>query len=233
MRALLDYAHDVALELYRDGVELPDEPGYFKQFLYILLYTPMTWSSDMNGYVYQFVAFVLQASQVRGITIEGGAKYNVPSANITLIETGNPPPPDLTSYTGDATIGADDFNDDNVTITDLFDIVVDFTRRVTPTCAFLDNNPTPFLTDSLPIESGPSGISVLLDGPSVPLNGFPRLPLSRSKTQFWLSGIWLTRSRRSRMRKRLPTCSATTHFCLNISALDTQPLLSIRLALWP
>lgn len=101
----------------------------------------------MNGYVYQFVAFVLQASQARGIAIEGGAKYNVPSGNVTVTETGNPPSSDLTSYTMDATIGADDFNDDNVTIAGLFDIVVDFTRQVTPTCAFLDNDPTPFFTD--------------------------------------------------------------------------------------
>ena len=92
----------------------------------------------MNGLVYQIVALVLQASQAHNVTINGGHKYNIPSGNITI----NPSPfgatsaPNLTSYSTAAISGADDFNDDNTTIRDLFDIIVNTTREVTPTCKF-------------------------------------------------------------------------------------------------
>ena len=104
--------------------------------LYHLLYTPMAWSDSVNGYIYQFVAFVLQAAQTHNITIDGGAKYNVPSGKITIDEIEIPSPLNDTSYTTAAVIGADDFNDENTTVKDLFDLIVNTTRQVTPTRAF-------------------------------------------------------------------------------------------------
>jgi hypothetical protein len=95
------------------------------------------WSDYVNGYVYEFVAFVLQASQAYNITIDGGDKYNVPSGTIVTGMMGNAPPPGLTSYTETAIIGADDFNDDDTTLSNVFDTIVNLTRQVTPTCMSL------------------------------------------------------------------------------------------------
>jgi hypothetical protein len=98
----------------------------------------MTWSDRLNGDIYRFVAFVLQASQAHGITVSGSDKYNVPSGNVTMDETGNgsSSTSTLTSYVTTAVIGADDFADGDTTVTDLFDIIVGITRQVTPTCMF-------------------------------------------------------------------------------------------------
>ena len=96
----------------------------------------MMWSDAVNGFVYQFVGLVLQTSQAHNIAIEGCAKYNVPSGNITLTGTENPSSPTLTSYSLAAIVGADDFVDSNATMTDLFDAIVNVTRQITPTCAF-------------------------------------------------------------------------------------------------
>lgn len=93
------------------------------------------------------MALVLQASQAHNITIEGGAKYNLPSGNIPTDGMGNAPPPGLTSYTSTAIIGADDFNDDSTTLNQVFDIIVNTTRYVSPTCASLNY----FLSISLPL----------------------------------------------------------------------------------
>lgn len=114
---------------------LADDPTI--DLLYHLLYTPMMWSDYVNGEIYQFVAFVLQASQAHNITIDGGAKYNVPSGSIVINGMGKTSTPNLTSYATAAIIGADDFNDDNTTLDGLFDIIVNTTRQVTPSCMFL------------------------------------------------------------------------------------------------
>ena len=90
----------------------------------------------VNSVIYEFVAFVLQSAQAHNITIDGGAKYNVPSGKITIDEIEIPSPLNVTSYTTAAVIGADDFNDDNTTTKDLFDIIVNTTRQVTPARAF-------------------------------------------------------------------------------------------------
>ncbi|KAF9644641.1 hypothetical protein BDM02DRAFT_3121546, partial [Thelephora ganbajun] len=137
VKALLNYAHDVTLELYRDGVEVPVDPGFLKDSLYYLLYSPNMWSDYVNSYLYQSVAFALQASQVHNVTIDGGAKHNIPSGEFTidksLSETGATSSQNLTSYTIAAIVGADGFNDNNTTIRDVFDIIVNITREVTPT----------------------------------------------------------------------------------------------------
>ena len=99
----------------------------------------------MNNIVYPFVAYILQVSKVHNVTIDGNDKYNVPSTGFTFDEsvigsflsrTGSGPSQNLTSYAAVAISGADSFNDDNTTITDIFDLIVSNTREVTPTCKF-------------------------------------------------------------------------------------------------
>ena len=99
-----------------------------------VVYTPETWSNDVNTDVYASVALVLQASKALNITIPGCEKYNVPTGNITL--NGSNSPPTLVSYSAEAITGADDFVDSGATIKDVFDVIVDITRDITPTCTF-------------------------------------------------------------------------------------------------
>jgi hypothetical protein len=101
------------------------------------LYTPDAWSQGVNGDAYTYAAFVLQTAQAANVIIPGGKNYNVPSGNITFGDTGDASPPSLTSYTRIAIAGADDFNDAGVTIKDVFDVIVEITREVTPTCESL------------------------------------------------------------------------------------------------
>ena len=51
-----------------------------------------------------------------------------------LAEIGITSSPNLTSYTTAAIAGADNFNDNNATIRDAFDMIVNVTREVTPSC---------------------------------------------------------------------------------------------------
>ena len=93
----------------------------------------------MNSVVYQIVGLVLQAAQVHNVTVPGGHKYNVPSGNITIDQT--PLSQDvsvsnLTSHTPAAVSGADDFVDSKIIIEDVFDIIVNTTREISPTCMF-------------------------------------------------------------------------------------------------
>ena len=95
----------------------------------------------MNTDIYQTVAVILQTAQAHNVTVPGGAKYNVPSGNITAdltmpTQPGAGPRSNLTSYSTAAIVGADDYKDSQVTIKDLFDIIVQNTREVTPTCMF-------------------------------------------------------------------------------------------------
>jgi len=85
----------------------------------------------VNTDIYAFVALVLQASKALNITIPGCEKYNVPTGNITL--TGSNSPPTLVSYSPEAITGSDDFVDGDATIKDVFDVIVDITRDITPT----------------------------------------------------------------------------------------------------
>ncbi|KAF9644793.1 alpha/beta-hydrolase [Thelephora ganbajun] len=138
VKTLLDYAHDVILELYRDGYSVPLAPGFIKAELFNLLYSPTIWSQYVNSYVYDVVALALQASRAHNITVPGGHKYKVPSGNVTINRSflslaSVASSPNLTSYTSMAISGADDFNDDNTKIKDIFDIIVDTTREVTST----------------------------------------------------------------------------------------------------
>ena len=104
------------------------------EWLFNLLYSPTEWSAGVNGFLYEFVGLVLQASQAHNLPVPGGRKYNVPSEKITIV--------DITvtfypNYTQAAIAGADDFYDDNTTIKDIFNVIVEITREVTPTCKYL------------------------------------------------------------------------------------------------
>ena len=104
--------------------------------LFTFLYTPRAWSEDVNNIVYPFVAIVLQAAQVHNVVVPGGRKYNIPSGNFTIDLTGGDSTLTLTSYSEVAIAGADDFADGDVTVKEVFDIIVSNTREVTPTCKF-------------------------------------------------------------------------------------------------
>jgi hypothetical protein len=108
----------------------------------------------VNGGIYQFVAFALQAAQARNLTIDGCAKYNIPSGNLSAQ---NPFPTETdviplnsTTYSPVAIFGADDFDDDNTTIKDVFDIIVKTTRQVIPSCKFLSAGSYAIFVDTPP-----------------------------------------------------------------------------------
>ena len=105
--------------------------------LLALLYSPTLWGSFTNTYLYEGVGYILQAAQAHNITIDGGAKYNIPSKAFTINEGTGDTSQNSTSYAMTAISGADDFNDNNARIKDVFDIVVNTTREVTPTCKLL------------------------------------------------------------------------------------------------
>ncbi|KAF9793484.1 hypothetical protein BJ322DRAFT_132608 [Thelephora terrestris] len=146
VKNLINDAHDMALELYRAGYEVPAVPGFLKLWLATLLYSPTTWSEGVNGFLYEYVALVLQASQAYNVTVPGGRKYDVPSGNITIDDTVDTFYPNRTSYSQAAIAGSDDFSDGNVTTRDSFDVIVENTREVTPTFGTV-----------WPVEYDPSG----------------------------------------------------------------------------
>lgn len=103
-------------------------------WLFDVLYFPAAWSQQVNGPLYQYVALVLQASQAHNVTAPGCRKYNVPSGNITIENPMDTFYPNVITYSQFAISGADNFNDYNTTVKDVFDIVVKTTREVSPTC---------------------------------------------------------------------------------------------------
>ena len=91
----------------------------------------------MNNEVYPVAVSLLQLAQAQNVPVPGGRHYTLPSENISYpIPLDAISPPDLTSYTWVAISGADDFGDSRTTIKDIFDIIVETTREVTPTCEF-------------------------------------------------------------------------------------------------
>ena len=90
----------------------------------------------MNDEVYPTLVNILQIAQAHNVTAPEGRHYNVPSDNFPdpILQEFSSPESDLTSYSQVAIAGADDFWDDNTTIKDIFDIIVETTRDVTPTC---------------------------------------------------------------------------------------------------
>lgn len=90
----------------------------------------------MNDVTYNLVAFILQTSQTHNVTIDGGDKYNVPAEQVTIDESVFGSTQSLATYGLTAISGADNFNDDNTTINEVFDSLVNNTRESTPTCEF-------------------------------------------------------------------------------------------------
>ena len=92
----------------------------------------------MNNDFYRIALLVLQTAQANNVTIPGGKTYNVPEGfaiDKTLLSLdGASPVQGLTPYSLAAISGADDFGDSNTKIKDMFDIIVEITRSVTPTC---------------------------------------------------------------------------------------------------
>ena len=114
----------------------------------------------MNNDIYPLVALILQTAQAYNITIDGGAKYNVPSTvdMSFLNDIGAAAPENLTSYSLDAIAGADILVDDSVTIKDVFDVIVNITREVTPTCGSSTVRSYPLVLLTYRTKSEPSGI---------------------------------------------------------------------------
>ena len=114
----------------------------------------------MNNDIYPLVALILQTAQAYNITIDGGAKYNVPSTvdMSFLNDIGAAAPANLTSYSVDAISGADTLVDDSVTIKDVFDVIVNITREVTPTCGSSTVRSYPLVLLTYRTKSEPSGI---------------------------------------------------------------------------
>ena len=164
----------------------------------------MTWSESVNGFLYEYVALVLQASQAHNVTIPGCRKYNVPSGKITIDETVFASTLNRTTYSEAAITGADDLRDADVTIRDVFDIFVENTREISPTCVSFAVRPTLFVLLTCPQSSrnclavGVHATSILKDyvltvtfpgttrlgGPSILLSGFHHTVLSNSSTRF-------------------------------------------------
>jgi hypothetical protein len=114
----------------------------------------------VNGDLYRLVVLILQAAEAHNITVGGGSQYNVPSGNFTFNLPSVPATSEsLTSYTQAAICGADNFNDDDVIVRDVFDTIVDITREITPTCEFPIVHSYPFVSLTRPkIKSEPFGL---------------------------------------------------------------------------
>lgn len=164
----------------------------------------------MNTDVYAFVALVLQASKALNITILGCEKYNIPTGNITLNDSGSNSPPTLVSYTSEAIVGADDFVDSGVTIKDVFDVIVSITRDTTPTCTFSATRPRSYALIHHQLSwchlvawvctgatifwryhlTAFASATLRIIGPFARLSGFLHTPLRSSRSQCSSSGIW-------------------------------------------
>jgi hypothetical protein len=164
----------------------------------------------VNTDAYQIVALILQIAQAHNVTVPGGHQYNVPSENITSPTLPAQLPPQI-SYSTAAITGADDFNDGETTIKDLFDITVQITREVTPTCMFPIVGSYIYLSHLPRSESSRNllasfvrvggnifrriiltiaSLAILrINGPPIPLSSFPRTALRSSRTQFSSSEI--------------------------------------------
>jgi len=158
----------------------------------------------VNEVTYNFVASVLQTSQAHNVTIDGGDKYNVPSEEAIIDESIFGPGQSLTSHALEAISGADNFNDDNTTIREVFDSLVNNTREVTPTCEFslfthIYSSRLPSLnqvgslwslgyvqeeafSEDMPLTL--ASVTACINGRSAVLSGSPRSALSSSRTQF-------------------------------------------------
>ena len=114
------------------------DADFITGFLFSLLYAPTAWAENCNNEVYQLIGLIHQTALAHNVTLDGGVKISVPSGGFTFDKSrlGNSGAAlgALTSYSLAAITGADNFNDDNATISDVFDTIVEITRDITPTC---------------------------------------------------------------------------------------------------
>ena len=102
------------------------------------MYSPTAWAEHVNNEIYQLVGLILQTAAAHNVTLGGDVGFDVPSERFALDKSrvgGNGAAPGaLKSYSTAAIAGADNFSDDGATISDVFDLIVENTRKVTPTC---------------------------------------------------------------------------------------------------
>ena len=126
-------------------------------FLFALLYSPTAWAEHCNNEVYQIIGLILQTAAAHNVTLGGDTKFDVPSGKFALDKSrlggSGAAPGGLISYSSVAIAGADNFNDDSVTISDVFDFIVENTRQVTPTCELSVVRLYPFVLPTHPKSS--------------------------------------------------------------------------------
>jgi len=136
---LLNGAHDLALELYRKGIEIPTPsptvPGAIREFLLGVLNSPTAWADHCNNDVAPLIALIHQTAQAHNVTLKTGLKINVPSGKVSFDRSrlAKRAPGALTSYSSAAIAGADNFNDGSASVSNVFDTIVANTRQITPT----------------------------------------------------------------------------------------------------
>lgn len=100
------------------------------------LRNPGLWSAFANEALYPLVTGLFQAAQAHNISVSDDKSviYHVPSDTIefdpSLMWAGSP----LGSFAFDAIIGADNNNDAGVTVKNVFDVVVNTIRTISPWC---------------------------------------------------------------------------------------------------
>jgi len=93
----------------------------------------------VNGALYPLLANLFQVAQKKEIPVSDDANiaYHIPSEtvqfNASLMWAG-PPSGTLKSFAFDAIIGADNHNDTGVKMKDVFDVIVNTTRTISPSC---------------------------------------------------------------------------------------------------
>lgn len=101
---------------------------------------PGLWSGFANEALYPLVINLFQVAQAHNVPLSDDKSivYHVPSETVEfdpyLMWPGLYPPGTLRSFVFDAVVGADNTNDTWVTMRDVFDVLVDTTRNISPTC---------------------------------------------------------------------------------------------------
>jgi pimeloyl-ACP methyl ester carboxylesterase len=136
--ALLNGAHDLALKLSRMGIKVPAPPGAMKEVIFGLLHTPTAWAEHCNGDVYDLIRDIHKIARANNVTLEGGPVINIPpetsnTGRSLLRRISGRAPGALVSYSSAAIAGADNFNDASATVSNVFDMIVENTRDITPT----------------------------------------------------------------------------------------------------
>jgi len=97
------------------------------------------WSAFANETLYPFIAGIFQFAQAHNVSLsdDKSVVYHLPSQAIEFdpsLMWDGPPPGSLRSFAFDAIIGADSRDDEGVTMKDVFDVIVNTTQNITPSC---------------------------------------------------------------------------------------------------